>query len=179
MLDKFATNGNGASKRARISRHIDSAMLECFRMARTKNIPVSGPMLQSKAVAVAEQMELENFKSLNEWLEKFKTRYKIKGMTVVSGESGEVREETVESWKERLPQILAGYSPEDILNMDETGKFYRALPNKSLSKAAKQCRGGKQSKERVRCAFLVNAAGSKEKPIVIGKSANPCFFRGI
>ena len=59
----------------------------------------------------------------------------------VSGESGEVREETVQSWKERLPVILAGYSPQDILNMAETGKFYRALPNKSLSEAAKQCRG--------------------------------------
>ena len=157
---------------------IDSAMLEWFRMARSKNIPVSGPMLQAKAVAVAEQMQLENFKASNGWLEKFKTPYKIKGMTV-SGESGEVHEETVESWKERLPQILAGYSPEDILNMDETGKFYRALPNKSLSEAAKQCRGGKQSKERVTCAFFVNAAGGKEKPIVIGKSANPRCFRGI
>ena len=102
--------------------NIDSAMLEWFRMARSKNIPVSDPMLQAKAVAVAEQMQLENFKASNGWLEKFKTRYKIKGMTV-SGESGEVREETVESWKERLPQILAGYSPEDILNLDETGKF--------------------------------------------------------
>lgn len=61
----------------------------------------------------------------------------------VSGESGEVREETVQSWKERLPVILAGYSPQDILNTDKTGKFYRALPNKSLSEAAKQCRGGK------------------------------------
>ena len=180
LLDKFATNGNAASKRARMCRfqNINSAMLEWFRMARTKNIPVSGPMLQAKAVAVAEQMQLENFKVSNGWLEKFKTRYKIKGMTV-SGESGEVREETVESRKERLPQILAGYSPEDILNLDETGKFYRALPNKSLSEAAKQCRGGKQSKERVTCAFFVNAAGGKEKPIVIGKSANPRCFRGI
>ena len=97
----------------------------------------------------------------------------------VSGESGEVREETVQSWKERLPVILAGYSPQDILNMDETEKFYRALPNKSLSEAAKQCRGGKQSKERITCAFFVNAAGGKEKPIVIGKSANPRCFKGI
>ena len=180
LLDKFATNGNAASKRARMCRfqNIDSAMLEWFRMARSKNIPVSGPMLQAKAVAVAEQMQLENFKASNGWLEKFQTRYKIKGMTV-SGESGEVREETFESWKERLPQILAGYSPEDILNLDETGKFYRAIPNKSLSEAAKQCRGGKQSKERVTCAFFVNAAGGKEKTIVIGKSANPRCFRGI
>lgn len=177
LLDKFATNGNAASKRARMCRFqdIDSAMLEWFR---SRNIRVSGPMLQAKAVAVAEQMQLENFKASNGWLEKFKTRHKIKGMTV-SGESREVREETVESWKARLPQILAGYSPEDILNMDETGKFYRALPNKSLSEVAKQCRGGKQSKERVTCAFFVNAAGGKEKPIVIGKSANPRCFRGI
>ena len=41
--------------------NIDSAMLEWFRMARSKNIPVSGSMLQAKAVAVAEQMQLENF----------------------------------------------------------------------------------------------------------------------
>ena len=88
LLDKFATNGNAASKRARMCRfqNIDSAMLEWFRMARSKNIPVSGPMLQAKAVAVAEKMQLENFKASNGWLEKFKTRYKIKGMTV-SGES--------------------------------------------------------------------------------------------
>ena len=64
LLDKFATNGNAASK---------NAMLEWFRMARSKNIPVSGPMLQAKAVAVAEQMQLENFKASSGWLEKFKT----------------------------------------------------------------------------------------------------------
>lgn len=63
--------------------------------------------------------------------------------------------------------------------MDETGKFYRALPSKSLSEAAKQCRGGKQSKERITCSFFVNAAGGKEKLIVIGKSANPRCLKGI
>ena len=46
LLDKFATNGN-AAKRAGMCgfQDIDSAMLEWFRMARSKNIPVSGPML--------------------------------------------------------------------------------------------------------------------------------------
>ena len=38
---------------------------------------------------------------------------------------------------------------------------------------------GKQSKERLTCALFVNAAGDKEKPIIIGKSANPRCFRGI
>lgn len=121
-------------------------------MARSKNILLSGLMLQAKAVAVAAVMELEHFKSSNGWLEEFKTQYNIKGMTM-SGES-----ETVKSWKERLPQTLAGYRPKNILNMNETQKFYCMLPNKSLSEAAKQCRDGKQSKERLKRAFSVNAA---------------------
>ena len=71
----------------------------------------------------------------------------------MSGESGEVREETVQSWKERLPVTLAGYSLEDTLNMGETGKFYRALPNKSLSEASKQCRDGKLQGEDHMCVL--------------------------
>jgi len=46
----------------------------------------------------------QEFKVSNECLEKFKIQYNIKGMAVC-GESGEVCEETVQSWK------------------DETGKF--------------------------------------------------------
>ena len=56
----------------------------------------------------------------------------------VCGESREVREETVESWKEGLPVILADYSPQDIFNIDETGKFFRALPTKTLSERRKK-----------------------------------------
>ena len=133
LLDKLAVNGNAASKSARMCRFqdIDFAMLEWCRMARSENIPISGPMLQAKAIAVAAVMELGRFKASNGWLEEFKTRYNIKGMTV-SDESVEVRRETVESWKEHLPQILAGYRAKNILNMDETCKFYLALPNKSV-----------------------------------------------
>ena len=50
----------------------------------------------------------------------------------MSCESGEVYEETFQSWNERLPVIFASYSPQDILNMNETGKFCRALPNPFL-----------------------------------------------
>ena len=40
----------------------------------------------------------------------------------VCGESGDVRGETVDSWKKRLPEILPCYAKEDIWNMDETGR---------------------------------------------------------
>ena len=54
------------------------------------------------------------------------------------------------SWKERLGSIISGYAMQDIWNMDETGCFYRALPDKSLSEKAKKCKGGKKSKEWLR-----------------------------
>lgn len=81
-----------------------------------------------------------------------------------------------ESWKERLPDILQGWTPQNIWNMDETGQFFRAMPNKSLTEASRNCTGGEKSKEGLICALFVNANGDKEKPIIIGKSTNPRFF---
>ena len=42
----------------------------------------------------------------------------------ISGESGDVSGVTVASWKERLPDIVAGYGSEDIWNLDESGVFW-------------------------------------------------------
>jgi len=43
-----------------------------------------------------------------------------------------------------LPHIVEGYKEEDscILNLDETGCFWTALPEVSLGQKAKQCKGG-------------------------------------
>ena len=97
----------------------------------------------------------------------------------ISGESGDVSGATVKSWKERLPEILRGYSKKDVYNLDETGCFWRALPTSGFGEKGKKCAGGKQKKQRFTIAFLVNATGYKEKPIVIWKSANPRCLRGF
>ena len=72
-----------------------------------------------------------------------------------------------------MPEILEGYTAQNIWNIDETGCFWRALPEKGLAEKGKACHGGKKSKLRVTVALFVNAAGEKEKPIVVWKSANP------
>ena len=64
---------------------------------------------------------------------------------------------------------MEGYKAENIWNTDETGCFYRALPEKSLADRSKTCRGGKKAKECLTISFFVNAIGEK----IIGKSANP------
>ena len=63
--------------------------------------------------------------------------------------------------------------------VDETGQFFRALPNRSLTEASQICTSGKKSKDRLTCLFFTNASGGKERPFIIGKSANQRCFRGI
>lgn len=85
--------------------------------------------------------------------------------------------------KERLPEILQGYKKEDILNLDKTGCFWQALPNRGFCQRGKECKGGKNSKQRVTVALIVSAAGTKEKPVVIWKSEKPqcikCFDKSL
>lgn len=64
--------------------------------------------------------------------------------------------------------------------MDETGCFWKALPDKGLAQKGKSCKGGKKSKQRITVAFFVNGMGEKEyKPIVIWKSEKPCCFKQV
>ena len=80
-------------------------------------------MLQEEALIVASRLGIKDFKASNGWLGRFKERNNIKQL-VVSGESGDVNEETVTAWRERLVTLVRGYSPEDIWNEDETGCFF-------------------------------------------------------
>ena len=50
----------------------------------------------------------------------------------------------VELWKALLLELLQGYSSNNIYNLDETGCFWRALPESSLEIKGVQCHGGKK-----------------------------------
>lgn len=49
------------------------------------------------------------------------------------GEAGEIDRAALRKWQEEvLRQDLAKFAPEDVYNADETGVFWKALPNKTL-----------------------------------------------
>ena len=102
------------------------------------------------------------------WLKCWKSRYGIK-QRAVEGKSGQVRTETVESWMERLRELCEGYKPEDIWNKDQTGCFFRALPEKSLAEEGRRYKGGKKAKLRMTVAFFVNANVRKKSRSLSGK----------
>ena len=167
-------------KRARKSEfsEVNESLYDWYLLAISKNIYPAGPQLSEKAKEIAVRLGKTNFKASDGWLDKWKKRHNLKSKAVV-GECGDVSSETVSSWKERLPVITAGYKAEDIYNLDETGCFWKALPDQGFGQRGKQCKGGKKSKQRFTIALIANAAGGKEKPIVIWKSDNPRCFKGV
>ena len=85
----------------------------------------------------------------------------------MDGESGGVRGETMSSWKEQLPEIVAGYEAKDGWNFNEAGCFGEHCLKRNLERKARNVER-KKAKQRVTIAFLVNATGESEgKPIVI------------
>ena len=81
---------------------------------------------------------------------------------------------------ERIQELTEGCSSENIWNMDESGCFFKALPDKGLVEKGKEAKGGKKSKQRFTIAFFVNAAGEKiDKPLVIWKSKKPRCFKHL
>ena len=120
-------------------------------------------MLKEEAMEIKkclDKVEFKNFTASNCWLEKWKISNGVQE-TKVNGEAGEVVEYTVSAWMERLVELTRGYELADIWNMDETGCFFKALPEKGLAEKKSQARGGKKSKAKLIIAFFVNAAGEK------------------
>jgi len=157
---------------------VNEVLYKWYLLACSKNIYPAGPQLVAKGKEIAERLGKDEFKGSNGWLEKWKRKYNVKQLTV-SGESGDVSGATVDSWKERLPEVLQGYAKRDIWNLDETGVFWKALPERGFVQKGRSCKGGKKSKQRFTIAFIANADGGKEKPVVIWKYENPRCFKNL
>ncbi|GBO31506.1 Tigger transposable element-derived protein 4 [Araneus ventricosus] len=82
--------------------------------------------------------------------------------------------------KKNLPGLLQEYSPDNIFNADETGLFFKALPDKTAVFPGEAGHGGKPSKEGVTLLLATNMSGTaKLTPLTIGKYRNPRCFQGI
>ena len=180
ILSNVADNLNGKRKRMRLcplGNELDKRLLAWHSDARAHNIPVSDSIMQEKARHIAAEIRYSDFKGSNGWLQRFKQRWGLSSRKL-SGESASMDEAVVNSWKRGLPVLLSGYELKDIFNCDETGLFFRAMPDRSLVRKGDMCKGGKLAKERVTVLFTCSATGEKMRPYIIWKSANPrCFAR--
>lgn len=123
---------------------VEECVLKWLKQCRDKKITIGGPILQEKAQQFAVELGHEKFRASNGWLQNFKKRNEIV-FRKICGESGSVNETVCDDWKDKLAELTAGYDPEDIFNADETGLFYKCLPDKTLLFKGDECNGGKKA----------------------------------
>ncbi|XP_065157210.1 tigger transposable element-derived protein 4-like [Atheta coriaria] len=169
-------------KRLRKSRqeNVDQALIHWFKNMRNKGIPVSGPKLQEKANGFAARFGILDFNCSASWISRFKVRHNIVAEKIV-GESSSVDQNSTTNWLISVwPNLRKQFSDDDIFNADETGLFYKLMPNKTLKFNCENCSGGKLSKDRITVMVAANMSGTaKKKLLIIGKSQKPRCFRSV
>ena len=95
---------------------LNDLLHDWFKQARSKNIPITGPLLQEKAVQFASELGYQDFKASNGWLDCWKAKFSIK-FYKVCGESGDVNNETVTEFKGRIREVLKDTSHENITHL--------------------------------------------------------------
>ncbi|UYV84826.1 TIGD6 [Cordylochernes scorpioides] len=159
---------------------IEEALFRWIRQANAMKLAINGNILKEKAILLALKMGQDIFEASNGWLEKFKARRNI-AFKRLHGEAGSVDANSVATWKGGIiPSLLAKYSPQDIFNADETGLFYKLLPNQTMTIRGEKCKGGKKSKERITVLVCYYMDGSEKLPLLyIGKYRRPRIFPQI
>ena len=165
-----------SSLRQRMGRYdnLEQVLFLWFNDIRAKNTIINDDMLIEKAKIYGNQLGVQDFAYSKGWLQMFKKRHVI-SKHVAHGEADSEDPVAVSQGRLQLQDDLYAYDPQAIYNMDETGLFYRLLPNFTL--ATGPVSGKKKQKERITVALCANATGTnKLVSLVIGKSAHPgCF----
>lgn len=152
---------------------MEKELYKWFLKQRERNLPVSGDIIREKALSLCGN---ETFTASDGWLQRFKTRYGIRFLKI-TGEKLSSQPELVDPFKQELYRIIQelNLSHQQIYNADETGLFWKLLPEKTyVSLSEKTAPGLKIAKQRLTFLGCTNATGQhKLTPLIIGKSRNP------
>ena len=120
----------------------------------------------------------KNWTCTNSWLHRWKGRHGLV-FKKMHGERSSVDEKSTDAWvKDILRPTLDRYKDDDVYNVDETGLFWKLLPDSTFALKGETCTGGKKSRERVTVMLCCNMTGTdKRQPILIGKYAKPRCFK--
>ncbi|XP_007434210.1 histone-lysine N-methyltransferase SETD2 isoform X2 [Python bivittatus] len=152
-----------------------------------KRMPVGLLLIQAKARSIFQTLKerageecTETFTASRGWFMRFQRRFNYHSAHA-SGEAAGV-EEVAQRFLNELDDIIAegNYLPGQIFNVDETGLFWKAMPERTyIHREAQAMPGYKALQDRVTLLLGGNVAGFKLKPFLIHKSENPCAFKNI
>jgi hypothetical protein len=142
-------------------------------------------LLQIKAIELASKLDIpeELFSASNGWLDRFRKRSGFRCASLF-GEGGDVDKNDPELILKlrKLEETIDTYDVENIYNMDETGLFYRMVPNYTVlmpNEDISTARGKKVQKDRITLTVCCNATGTHKISLhMIGKPATPACIVG-
>ena len=153
---------------------VEDILIQWVTNARLSNLAITDEIIRMKAKEIAQLLAIELNASVG-WTVNFKKRYGISSKKL-SGESASADMDAVSSGIIAARAAIARFEPRNVFNVDETGLFYRMLPEKSLT-VANLTKGTKVSKQRVTLLLGANSDGSEKlKPLLIGTSKVPRAF---
>lgn len=162
---------------------VDDALWLWFLQERRRGTPISGPVLQEKAMILHNKLggNIE-FVASNGWLDRWKKRHGVKFVNIC-GEKMSADTPSASGFVAKLEKIIQEERlvPDQVYNIDETGLNFKRLPQKTFSVGdSSSASGFKLNKERITVALCSNASGEHKLPLlVIGKSQKPRAFKNI
>jgi AcrR family transcriptional regulator len=97
---------------------------------RCKPLPVTSAALKMRALQISLRLGISNFQASNGWFSRWRNRFSVGKSVRLHGEASDVDINAAEKPMNDLREKLRDFKPENIFNMDETGLFFRALPNR-------------------------------------------------
>lgn len=180
-----------------ISKNRDTYLEETEKLLRIwmddmleKKMPVSIFTIQTKArnlykaikIKTGPDCDTNKFSASNGWFDKFKKRSGYHNVKI-TGEASSCDEEGAKNFKVKLETIIkeGNYTEDQVFNVDETGLFWRKMPDRSyIAKQEKSLPGYKSAKERVSLLLGGNISGDyKLKPLILHRSQNPRALKNI
>ncbi|XP_064081201.1 tigger transposable element-derived protein 1-like [Macrobrachium nipponense] len=155
-----------------------------------RRVPVSLSVIQEKARELHEAVAKKHgegsvsgeFSVSRGWFNRFKARAIFHNVKL-QGEAASADSKAADSFPSGLAEIIKddGYTADQVFNVDETGLFWKRMPNRTyLSKEEKSAPGHKAGNERLTLLFGANASGDlKLKPLLLYLAENPRAFKGI
>ncbi|XP_035975602.1 tigger transposable element-derived protein 1 [Halichoerus grypus] len=192
--EKIKANSQIATplRASRLTRHRSAVMETMERLLHVwledqsqRNVPLSVTIIQEKAKSLFDDLQrerggssqTEKFSASKGWFVRFKERHRLPHFKMNSTAPGN---------KDVYPEVLRGiieegeYTPQQVFNVDETGLYWKRMPEGMFISVEEQAEPGfKSSKDRLMLLLGGNAAGDfKLKPLLVYHLENPKALQG-
>jgi len=143
----------------------------------TRHLPVSGSFLEALARRIARELGATGFRGSPHFIQNWAAHHNLRNVALW-GQGVSADTETAAPHIAQIRAQLESYRADRVYDMDETGLFYRCIPNRAYVEAGhrRQALGTKamKSKGRITLVLACNATGSNKIPVaMIGKAKQP------